>query len=742
MYRVLFWMGLVLSLPSYAQTKVSGIVSEESNKGKIVPLEGVALQWLGTSVGTLTDSLGFFELDRVSGANRLVVRYLGYQADTVFVSSPEKLALILKKANELKGVTVEYRVKSTTMSMIDPIKTQQIGQKELFKAACCNLSESFETNPSVDVSFTDAVTGSKQIQLLGLAGPYTLLTQENIPSIRGFNTINGLSYLPGTWIGSMQLSKGTGSVVNGYEGIAGQLNVELRQPYDKERFIYNAYAGQGGRVETNVVANTPVTPNLHTGVMLHYSNRLVATDRNGDLFYDNPTGSTTKVLNRWDWQSTKGINMHGGFIYTTDDKVAGAIELDQLSAYRFDRNLEQLDVFLKTGYIFPAMKYRSVGLQLNYIDYRQKMNFGGVNRLVGNQRSAYANLIYQDILFTTDHKIRAGINAFQDDFEEVFNQTDYSRKESVVGAFGEYTFQGSDKFSVVAGARVDQHNLFGLQFTPRLNIRYEVYKNHVLRASAGVGRKTANPISENSGLLASARKWMVMGFDSKLPYGLQQERATSLGLNYTWKFELDYREGYFGIDLYRTDFSQQVVVDVDQSARNVMVYNLAGPSFANALQVQLDYELFKHFDVRLAYRYYDVQTQFSTGLLQRSLVAKNRYFINLGYETRNNWIFDLTINTTGRKRLPSTSDNPQDLRLANFSPAFTLLNAQVTKKMGTRWEIYAGAENVLDFIQERAIVSAENPNSEFFDASMIWGPVFGRMAYVGLRYTITRMPED
>ncbi len=740
MKMVLFAALLLLRALTFAQSHtITGVVLEETSKGKFKPIQQASVNWLGTTVGTYTDSLGIFTLKSVAETKHLVIHYLGYQTDTIRVGEVDKITVVLKNANNLKEVTVEYRAKSTTISRINPMKVQQIGEKELFKAACCNLSESFETNPSVDVAFTDAVTGAKQIQLLGLAGPYTQITTENIPSIRGLSAIYGLGQIPGTWVESMQLSKGTGSVLNGYESIAGQLNVQLRQPIDEERLIVNGYGSMGGRLESNVVANQDLGRGLTTGLLLHASGRVNETDQNKDGFMDNPTGTNYSLMNRWDYRNDIGFEGQAAFSIATEDKNGGQLSNSNLdNRYKFGISTRKYEAFTKTGFVFPGTRYKSVGLQLSAKTFEQTANFGTLNSYQGTQSTYYGNLIYQSIIGTTDHTFRTGLSILNDEYQEEFNGKKYTRQEFVPGTFVEYTWTPSEKFSAVAGLRGDANSVYGEYLTPRLHVRYEIVPKQVIRFSGGQGRKSPAIFTENNGLMASSRSWILPTTNRILPYGLKQEVAWNVGINYTKHFELDYREGTFSAEYYRTDFTNQVVVDLDATAREARFYNLQGQSYANSFQTEIDYELLKHFDVRLAYRLYDVKTQYGQQLLAKPLVSKHRAFINLAYETSTNWLFDFTANWIGQKRLPSTKDNPQEYRLKKYSPNYFQFSAQITKKIGETFEAYVGMENIGNFRQNNAIIAASEPNSNYFDSSVVWGSVFGRMAYIGFRYTLKK----
>ncbi len=179
-----------------------------------------------------------------------------------------------------------------------------------------------------------------------------------------------------------------------------------------------------------------------------------------------------------------------------------------------------------------------------------------------------------------------------------------------------------------------------------------------------------------------------------------------------------------------------MVVDLE-SPREVKFYNLQGRSYSNSFQAELNFEPVKKLDVRLAYRYFDVKTTYDSKLLQRPLIASNRAFGNLAYAI-DGWKFDYTINYNGKKRIPNTDANPMQYQRGNYSPSFVLMNAQISKTVGIKhpMDFYVGGENLTNYYQKDAIVAADQPFSSHFDASLVWGPVTGRMFYAGWRYKI------
>lgn len=637
------------------------------------------------------------------------------------------------------------------MSFINPIKTEELTERELFKAACCNLSESFETNPSVDVSFTDAISGTKQIRMLGLSGPYTLISRENMPGIRGIDQLFGMAFIPGSWISSIQLSKGVGSVVNGYESIAGQINVELKKAEEHTPLFINVYANQGGRTEVNLVHSAPISEHWSYGLLMHGNNRPFEMDRNNDGFMDFPTKQQINLLNRWKYDNHNGILGQISLHYVTDDHKGGQTE-DQINVQKEQLNFrpyllevesERIELATKTAYVFPDLRYKNIALQTAF-RYQNQQSTIGPRNYQANERYAYTNLIYQSIIGNSNHTFKSGLTFSHDAINEQLDSLSFDRHENVAGTFFEYTGKYGANFTLIAGLRADYHNLFHTLITPRIHMRWAVNEKNVVRGAVGSGRRTAHVLTERQSLLATSRNIQFLGDQSRLPYGMNMEYAWSFGLNWTKEFTLDYREGYWSIDVYRTEFSEQVVVDLDEGSDHALIGNLEGQSFSNSLQMEVSYELIKFLDLRMAYRWNEVMTNYRSGLRLQPLIPKQRWFMNLAYQTQKTlegafWSIDQTLVWTGVQRLPLTADNPADLQRAPTSEEFYQLNAQLSRTFNKQWTAYIGVENALDFRQNNPIVDAANPFSENFDASRVWGPIFGRMLYVGFRFTL---PKD
>ena len=646
----------------------------------------------------------------------------------------------------LKEIKVQSAQKSLQKSLKLTANTTLLSNKELLKAACCNLAESFETNPSIDVNFSDALTGTKQIKMLGLTSPYLMITEENIPSVRGASQAYGLSFTPGTWVESIQITKGAGSVVNGYESISGQINTELIKPIKDILFFLNAYGSSDSRFELNTHFNKKIADKWATSLFVHGNTRVSKNDMNNDGFLDNPLAKQVNILNRWQYTNPqKGWVSFVNFRYMNDKKQSGELNFDPnrdkltTNYWGSEINTERIDIATKTGYVFPDMPFQSIGFQNAFNSHNQESYFG-LNQYNIKQQSYYSNLIFNSIIDNTMHKFATGLNFTYDKYEEFVNVADYSRADNSAGAFFEYTYDNSDNFSIILGGRVDNHNRLGTFLTPRLHVRYNPWEKGVLRFSAGRGKRSANIFAENQQLFGSSRNFEILNSGGKI-YGLNPEIALNYGLSFSQGFKLFNRSGDVGFDFYKTDFQNQVIVDLYQSPHQVLFYNLNGKSFANSLQVEFNYELAKHFNLRTAYKYYDIQTDYLSGNQERPLQAKHRFFGNLGYETQltekeKQWKFDYTLNWLGKQKLPNTVSYSMIESFPEYSPSFSVMNMQVTRVISSTFEVYLGGENIGNYKQQKAILGSDNPFGTTFDTSIIYAPIFGQMYYAGLRFKI------
>ncbi len=728
--------------------QINGSVFEFDQNKKQVGIPSAIVQ-IKHGEFTSTDSLGFFSLLTAKKGDTLIFSLTGYKTESVILKSIEKpLAVNLSSGVMLNEVEIAYRTSGTDISYLSAMKLEILNERSLMKAACCNLSESFETNPSIDVNFADAVTGTKQIQMLGLSGQYAQITKENMPYMRGLANGYGLTFIPGTWIKSIQLSKGAGSVVNGFESFTGQINTELHDPATMDKFTFNSYVNQNGRNEYNLDFKQAVTKNFSTNWLAHTSFNPLAEDHNSDGFADIPTGRQYNIMKKWNYENPKtGFEGKWGASYLKDERLGGQISKhhaahsDTLAPYYIGINNEKWELFSKTGYVFRKKPGTSMGLQLSYLNHDQN-NYFGSTIYNSTQKTFYANYIFQGIIKTTDNTYKVGASYLDDDINEKFQLFRFNRKEQVAGAFAELAINRKEKFNMVAGFRVDHHNYYGVFYTPRLHLRYAFTSNSILRLSGGRALRTANIFADNAYLMASNRQWTLQPSDLAMPYGLKPETGWNYGLNFTQRFKINYREAYITIDAYRTDFEDQVVIDLD-NPNEILIYNLKGPSYSNTAQFEFNMEPRKRFFVKTAYRYVDTRVTYRGSLLEKPMISTNRAFINFSYETRNeHWQFDFTTQFNGSKRLPVRMSSPYGTLYESRSPDFYNLLGQITyltKFKRSELHIYLGVENLLNYKQANPIVDAGNPYSKYFDASMVWGPIYGRMIYAGLRFKIKEL---
>ncbi|MFQ3340946.1 MAG: outer membrane receptor for ferrienterochelin and colicins [Flavobacteriaceae bacterium] len=725
-----------------AQESFTGTIFTKEGENPF-PLEGANVYWLGTQIGTITDQDGTFSLPFSVVNKKLVISYIGFKADTLSIINTRTIRHLLSAntSGALDEVTITQRRKAIQKSYFETQNIINVNSDELLKAACCNLSESFETNPSIDVNFSDALTGTKQIKMLGLTSPYLLITEENIPMVRGASQAYGLTFTPGTWIESIQITKGVGSVVNGFESIAGQINTEIKKPFSDVPLFFNFFTSANGRQELNTHGNFKLNDKWSTGIFVHGNQRTHKMDQNNDSFLDVPLAKQVNILNRWQYTNAqKGWVSFISFRWMQDDKLIGAVGFSPT----LDRNVTSLwgseistarfDSSLKIGYVFPESPYQSFGFQSAYSNHKQEAYYGFRQYDIDHE-SFYANLLFNSIIGNTKNKFKAGINFSYDQYIEAVDTFNFNRIDNSVGGFFEYSYDNLENFSLVSGARLDAHNRLGNFITPRVHVRYLPKENIIIRASLGSGRKAANIFAENQTLFGTNRVISIAQNGGDI-YGLNPEKAWNYGVSIRKIFSLWGGNGDITADYYVTDFTDQVVVDWEEKGR-ISFYNLNGKSRANSFQLAIDYFPFKTLNFRFAYKNYDVKTTYNSGFLQRPLQAQHIFFGNVGWETERTikggqWRWDITFHAVGEQRLVNTIRDSGE----TYSPAYGLWNSQFTRALSQNFEIYAGVENLGNYTQKNPIIGVDDPFGISFDSAQVYAPIFGRMLYAGLRWNL------
>jgi len=718
----------------FGQETIQGYVLDNDEQ----PLPGANVFFLESKTGTTADQYGFFQIRKQSEVDSiLTVSYIGYLTKNVPVYNfNDKITIYLDEGSELNEIVVSGRTPGIIKSRTALLQTETITTTELCRAACCNLSESFETNPSVDITSSDAVTGAKQIQLLGLSGKYVQTLTENYPNFRGPASIYGMDYIPGPWMESIQISKGSASVKNGYESLTGQMNVEYKKPQKSDLLSLNLFASATGRYEGNADAAFILNDKLSTGVFLHYSTEQTEHDNNDDTFLDMPKKNQFNIMNRWQYASGKYLSQFGArFVrdYRTSGQTHRTLKDKSLTPYEINVNSDRAEFFSKNAYMLNEEESSNIALIFTGSYQEQKSNYST------DIYNVYANNLYASLLYETElserHHLGTGLSMNWDKYAQTINLSHAIAKqpeqEATTGAYAEYTYT-TEKFTALAGLRADYSTLFNKIFaTPRLHLRYMPVTWVNFRASAGKGYRTVFVMPENSFYLASNRQ-------IEIAPDLKQESAWNYGTSINFYIPISNKELKLSGEWYYTDFDNQVVVDVDSDVHAVKFYN-SKKSYANSVQVEASYPVFKGFDLLAAYRWINAKSDYGGKMMKTPLASDYKAMITASYETpRRSWVFDFTTQFNGRGRMP-TPDATNPLWESSFD-SYAILNAQITKNF-KQWSIYAGAENITNFTQKNPIISPDNSYGSDFDATMVWGPTIGRKFYLGIRFNIPKIKE-
>ena len=824
---------LLFSLISFhivaQNTQITGSVSDE--KGN--PLEGATVQWKNTIIGTIATD-GSFELNISESSDTLLVSFVGFNSYAERVLPGQDLKIILTANLELNEFEVKDGRGSNYISTISTLNVEHIGEDELRKAACCSLAESFETNGTVDVMYTDAVTGTKEVKMLGLGGSYTQLLAEKRPLAKGLASLYLFDYYPGTWVKGIQVSKGIGTVENGFDNIAGQINFELAKPWEDDKIFLNTYVNSFGRVETNLHLNYPISDKWSMGVLLHGSGNRNQADTNDDLFLDTPQKTTLNGLYRLFYRG-KFLRSQLNVQYINGNTHSGQVDMDVENPYLVNMDLERLDIFGKVGYVGFEDPNKSIGLIYNLTSQKIDEEYGYLRPRDGTQSYAYTNFMF--VSKPGDNsKISTGISATYSNLQNYLGNFTYNIEERQAGVFFDFSTGfvkpeqavekedntdpacSSDKdaccsdkdnkdaccsdkdnkdaccsdkdnkdaccsdkdnkdaccsdkdnkdaccsdkdnkdaccsdkgnkdaccsdkepsvflqkLGLITGLRLDQHNLYGLLASPRVSLKYNFDDRTIARLNIGKGYKTPYILSENIGMLIS-------NTDIMLEEELNVEEAWNMGINFTKEFIVNGRSVSLIADAYHSVFINKVVMDMERHSHHVLFYNQKGQTKSTYFLVMANIELNDNLRVKGAYKYNHYEVGFQDGNRIPPLFAKNRGLFTLEYTVPGtNWDINFSTQFVGKQLFPEHPFIPNTIDLTNHvgnTPSYQLYNIHINKKFSDRFEFYFGGENLGNFTQENPIIDHENPFSDYFNASHIYGPTLGIRGYMGIKWTI------
>lgn len=725
----IFIVVTLFSQAIFSQSITGKVIGKEENEA----LPGVTVYWQNTSLATFSDVNGNFTLaypDSMPG--NLILSLIGYKADTLYIKGKTALPVNvgLKKSTTLKTVEI-IKETDATMISINPLKTEILTEKELKKAACCNLGESFETNASVDITYKDAISGSKEIQVLGLSGAYVQLLTENAPLINGLGLTYGLNSIPGTQIHTISIIKGPGSVVFGPESMSGMVNIDLKDPLTTHKLFLNAYLDYNLRKEINIDQRIKFNEKSALLLSAHASHVSQKVDNNYDKFLDMPLLGTYSLLAKWKY-SNRGFVSQNSLKYLHENRQGGQLNFDykknkpDSTLYAQQLLTHRVEFYGKTGWVLPREKYNSIGIQYSAVNHDQQ-GFYGFRNYRGLQKNANIRFLYNTQL-NQYNTLNTGISYKHDDVNEKLDSFVFTRIQNIPGVFVENTFEKNKIIALIAGIRGDFYN-DRLFITPRLNMKYSLTEKTDLRGSIATGWKVIDILAENSSIPASSRKIIITE-------QLRPEESLNYGLNLNHEFELAFRKGSIGIDAYQTKFMNKVYADYDSVPAQVLFYNLGNNTTSNSFQVEVAYEIVKMVDLKIAYKYLDVYSTINGERLAHTLIAKHRMLANVFYETFNRkWNMNATYQWYGIKRLPKTIKYPDAYKKESYSVPYSKINLQVNRIFkNSEW--YLGIENLLNFVQHDAILSANDPYGPYFDTGFVWGSMDNRRIYLGWRYKI------
>ena len=774
---------MLLPVVAMAQRVVTGTVVDANTEQ---PLIGASLYWKNTTAGATTSVDGTFSIRRVSGFETLVVDYLGYDILELEMSNKDENIVTIKltpSAVDIDEVVIEGQQRGNYAKQGGIARQEQISFAGLCKMACCSLAESFENSASVTVGYSDAISGARQIKMLGLAGTYTQILDENRPIMQGAGATYGLSYTPGMWLNSIQVSKGVASVTAGHEAITGQINLEHRKPTDDERFFLNLYFDSELRPEINISSAFPLTKNksLSTVIMAHGSLDTASHDMNKDGFSDMPKSNQINVANKWLWQNSGGVQLRWGWKIVNENRLGGQMGYKKGLYEEMTTNLDSdiygsaihnrnINAYVKAGIPVgyertftgdPADAVQNnVAMIFDYDNYLTDSYFGR-SKVDVNENTFRFNVTYAHY-FTQRSSLNAGASFYARMMDDVYSHYG-SRVDNNIwgltnnstlmepGIFAEYTYQIDEKFSLVAGIRGD-YALVGDNYyvkdaknqfliTPRAHIKWSITPRTTLRASAGLGSRRQNLVTDNIWMMTTSRE--IFNLENLHD---DMEQALTVGGSLTQTFRLAGDDmATISFDYFRSQFFNTMVFDQETADNSILIYNTTGRSFTDNYQVDFNWTPFRGFDLFATFRYTNakitVERDGKQTLVERPLTSRYKGLINIQYAVRR-WVFDVTAQLNGPVRLPELDgDLVKAVENPNLSPIYPMFFAQVSYKM-SNLTLYLGCENIANYMQghnghgQAPILGGDAPYDPGFNSSAVWGPLMGRKFYIGLRLNI------
>lgn len=740
MKKYLFFVGLLFPLALFSQS----IIGKVTNK-KNEPLVGASVFWANSTIGTSTGIKGEFELTIKNISTKLLIAsYVGHRADTIDISDQTFVVFELSESQTLSEVVIKGERDGVIISGKEPIKTEQITQNELGKAACCDLAGCFETQTTVQPQITNVITNSKELRILGLSGVYNQVLIDGFPMIIGLTYTYGISNIPGTLVDNIYVSKGANSVLQGFESISGQINVETKEPDKTDKLFLNAYINSFSEkhLNANYAFKNKKWSNLTAFHTVQPANEF---DRDNDNFLDLPKLTRYMVSNKlkygndkdWGWNGRLGLRFVneqriGGQTFFNENTDKGSSEV-----YGQSVNINQPEIWTKTGYRLND-QHNFVLFASSF--YQNQSSYFGTVKYDAGQTNFYVNLQYE--LNYSKNSLKTGFSfrhlnvdediAFTDNALQRTYAGNYLRKENIAGVFAENTLKlFNDKLTWIAGVRVDNHNQFGTIITPRTLLKYDITPNTIVRTNIGTGWRTVNLFSENVNLLVSSRD--IVFAEQLLP-----EKALNTGVNFTQKFNAEKVTGFFSADYYRTDFQNQIFPDYDTDPTKAIIENFTGKSVSNTFQAEVYLNFWRQFEFKTGYSFLDVYRETDGQKVLLPFNPRTKVVTTLGYKPLSKkYHIDMNIHWYGEQRLPNTQNNPPEFQRPDFSENYILVNAQFTYNL-KKFELYAGCENIFDFRQKRPIIGWQDPFGQYFDTSSVWGPTRGRELYIGFRFKISR----
>ena len=714
-----------------------------------------------TKLGTSSNEDGYYQIKNIpSGTYKIVVSSLGYKTKTTEITfnknENEKIIqnFSLVSDNSLDEIVVSGNLRPVSKSASSV--SVDVYSKSFFKKnPTPSIFESLQNVNGVRPQLNCNVCNTGDIHINGLEGPYTFVLIDGMPIVSGLSTVYGLTGIPQALIQRVEVVKGPASTLYGSEAVGGIINIITKKPSNSPMLFVDSFSSSWEEINTDIGFKYNVSKKIQGLLGINYFNYQNIIDNNNDNFTDLTLQNRISIFNKLNIERRNNKLFTVAFRYVYEDRWGG--ETNWNKSFRGTDLVYGESIYTSRWETFGTYELpttENIRLQFSANGHHQD-SFYGTDSYKADQLIAFGQLIYNkkikkkhDLLFGIAYRY----TTYDDNTFATSESDGETNKPSVIhlpGVFLQDEISLTKEHKLLIGARYDYNSLHGTIFSPRVNYKWNSKNNkNILRFSIGNGFRVANIFTEDHAALSGAREVV---FEGKL----SPEKSWNTNVNFVKKISINNTLISLDASGFYTHFNNRILPDYETDPNKIIYANLNGFSVSKGLSLNSDISFPLGLTMNIGATLMDVSIN-ENNIKKRQLLTESFSGVwSISYNLKKSRIkIDYTGNLYGPMKLPLLSE--LDPRRGE-SPWFSIQNIQITKNIGTSWEMYGGIKNILNFTPANnsiarsfdpfdsgvdfnsngeAIATTNNPYALTFDPSYVYASNQGIRGFLGLRYTI------